>query len=119
MRAVSAKGSAGSLGVLLDCSVNGQTRRGNREGRPGARGRNADLARCEDVHGADGGGPDAGGAVSRRMDGGSDDKLCVANRSWACGGGGGAPASDADLIGAAEAMSPALLPVGIVFRAVR
>ena len=52
------------------------------------------------------------------MDGGSDDKLCVANRSWTCGGGG-TPASDADLVRAAEAMRPALLPVGVVFRAVR
>ena len=56
--------------------------------------------------------------LSRRMDGGSDDKLCVANRSWTCGGGG-TPASDADLVRAAEAMRPALLPVGVVFRAVR
>jgi len=55
--------------------------------------------------------------LSRRTDGGSDDKLCVANRSWACGGGGGgAPASDADLARAVEAMRPALLPVGIQVR---
>ena len=55
--------------------------------------------------------------LSRRTDGGSDDKLCVANRSWACGSsGGGAPASDADLVRAVEAMRPALLPVGIQVR---
>jgi hypothetical protein len=53
--------------------------------------------------------------LSRRTDGGSDDKLCVANRSWTCGGGG-TPASDADLVRAAKAMSPALLPVGIQVR---
>ena len=53
--------------------------------------------------------------LSRRTDGGSDDKLCVANRSWACDGSG-APASDADLVRAVEAMRPALLPVGVQVR---
>ncbi|EOD06799.1 hypothetical protein EMIHUDRAFT_106729 [Emiliania huxleyi CCMP1516] len=51
--------------------------------------------------------------LTRRTDGGADDKLCVANRSWVCTSGGGGTASDADLKAVVEAMKPPLLPVGM------